>query len=405
MLDRFRSGIQTCLRPPTGGLNGRSTTTLPLAHGRGMTNSIDGKLIDQIYEAAVIPELWPNVLEKLAKIAKCYGGTLFSVDAQREVRSIVTEQFREIMDIFVRDGWSKKNIRAERLARLKHPGFATDRDVISAEEMDSHPYYTEFIRPNGGGWAIGTIIPIPSGDLLVFNLERRYADGPIEKNLCIRLDPLRPHLARAGLLSVRLRMERARSMADTLGQVGLPAAIVRQNGRALATNDLFKLLGKQISTGAFDIITIANASSDVLLKRSLAELQSGDTIEQVRSIPIPAVSDRPALVAHLVPIKGAARDIFSRAFTIIVVTPLEAPMAPSEDVLNGLFDLTPAEVKVAQGIVCGSTIIEVALNLKLSRETVRSQIKSVFAKTGTGRQSELVGLLARATLQRPTIDY
>jgi DNA-binding CsgD family transcriptional regulator len=77
---------------------------------------------------------------------------------------------------------------------------------------------------------------------------------------------------------------------------------------------------------------------------------------------------------------------------------LHAPKAPSEDVLNGLFDLSPAEIKVAQGIVSGKTIDSVALDLKLSRETVRGQLKSVFAKTGTGRQAELVGLLAGARL-------
>jgi DNA-binding CsgD family transcriptional regulator len=360
----------------------------------------DCELIDRIYEAALIPENWPTVLEEVSTIAGCYGGTLLSIDAQQEVRHIETEQFRDVMHMFVRDGWTKQNIRLERLAKIKYPGFVTDCDLISVEEMDAHPFYAEFVRRNGGGWAIGTIIQIPSSDLLVFNLERRYAEGPVEKEFCARLDTLRPHLARAGLMSVRLRMERARAMVDTLGQIGLPAAVLGQNGKVLEINDLFQSLSEQIAIGAFDKISIKNPSSDTLMKQSLVRLGEKRNNSEVRSIPVPAVGDQPALIAHLIPIEGAAHDIFSRAFTILVITPLQAPTAPTQDVLNGLFDLSPAEVKVAQGIISGKTIDSVAAELKLSRETIRNQLKSVFAKTGTGRQAQLVGLFAAVTLPR-----
>jgi len=354
----------------------------------------DHELIDRIYEAAVIPENWPSILEEISTIAGCYGGALFSMDAQQEVKYIATEQYRDMMHMFVRDGWTKQNIRGERLAKIKYPGFVTDFDVISAEEMDVQPFYTELLRPNGGGWAIGTMIPVPSGDLLVFNLERRYAKGPIEKKFCARLDTLRPHLARAGLMSTRLRMERARAMVETLNQIGLPAAVLRKNGQVLATNDLFQLLSEQITIGAFDEISVKNPASDALMKQSLVQLRETRDNSEVKSIPIPPMLDQPALIAHLIPIKGAAHDIFSRAFSILVITPLHAPTAPTEDVLNGLFDLSPAEVKVAQGIISGKTVDDVAAELQLSRETIRNQLKSVFAKTGTGRQAQLVGLLA-----------
>jgi DNA-binding CsgD family transcriptional regulator len=201
-------------------------------------------------------------------------------------------------------------------------------------------------------------------------------------------------------MSVRLRMERARAMVDTLGQIGLPAAVLGQNGKVLAINDLFQSLSEQIAIGAFDKISIKNPSSDTLMKQSLVRLGEKRNNSEVRSIPVPAVGDQPALIAHLIPIAGAAHDIFSRAFTILVITALQAPTAPTQDVLNGLFDLSPAEVKVAQGIISGKTIDSVAAELKLSRETIRNQLKSVFAKTGTGRQAQLVGLFAAVTLPR-----
>jgi DNA-binding CsgD family transcriptional regulator len=122
------------------------------------------------------------------------------------------------------------------------------------------------------------------------------------------------------------------------------------------------------------------------------------------SIPVPVHEDCPALIAHLVPVKRAAHDIFAGAFSVLVVTPLAAPQAPSEDLLNGLFDLTPAEARVAQAIVEGKTLEQLAATLCLSRETVRTQLKSVLAKTRVARQAELVGLLVGKKLPFHTFE-
>lgn len=355
----------------------------------------DDGLIDRIYEAAVIPELWPDVLDRLSAFADCYGGTFFAVDAQREVRYLVSETMRDLMNAFVAGGWNQRNIRFERLMPKKYPGFVMDLDVMTREEIDAHPYYTEFVRPNGGGWAAGTVIGVPTGDYLVFNLERRHDDGPITRATCESLDGLRPHLARASLMSARLRLERARLMTKTLELLGLPAAVLRSNGRALAVNQLFEALHKQLTTGAFDRVALTNSSSDRLFREGLEQL-TADGNAAPRSIPLPAIDEFPPSIVHLVPIKRSAADIFARAGALLLVTPLAAPSAPTEDVLNGLFDLTPAEVRVTQGIVGGKTVETLADSLSVSRETVRSQLKSVMLKVGVSRQAELVGLLASA---------
>ena len=352
------------------------------------------ELVDRIYEAAVIPDLWPDVLDRLSRFARCFGGTFISVDSSREVRYLVSDSLEQLMAAFIRGGWDKRNVRFERLAPKKHPGFISELDVFTEDEIRHHPYYTEFLRPNGGGWACGTIITSPSGDDLVFNLERAYDDGPIERSVCDGLDRLRPHLARASLISSRLRLQRARAMTETLGLLGLPAAVLRRDGRMLAANAAFEGLRKQLVFGAFDGIALAHRSSDHLLREALTQLNVDGAETGSRSIPIPALDGEPPMIAHLVPVRREANDIFSRASSILLVTPLSAPSAPAEDVLQGLFDLTPAEARIAHGIVRGDTVERLAAAFGLSRETVRTQLKAAMQKTGTSRQAQLVGLLA-----------
>jgi DNA-binding CsgD family transcriptional regulator len=67
-------------------------------------------------------------------------------------------------------------------------------------------------------------------------------------------------------------------------------------------------------------------------------------------------------------------------------------------VLQGLFDLTPVEARVARGIAERQTVAAMALAFGTSRATVRTQLRAVLAKTGLRRQAELANLLAGVQL-------
>ncbi len=104
------------------------------------------------------------------------------------------------------------------------------------------------------------------------------------------------------------------------------------------------------------------------------------------------------MILHLLPIHGAAHDVFSRATSLLVVTPVDRGAVPTAKVLQGLFDLTPAEARVARGISEAQTVEGLALSAGVSVETVRSQLKAVLSKTGLSRQQELINLLAGTML-------
>jgi hypothetical protein len=70
--------------------------------------------------------------------------------------------------------------------------------------------------------------------MLLFSVERRFVDGPIESSAVSQLNALRPHLARAAMMSARLRLERAQGMAESLTTMGLPSAVLLGNGKICA---------------------------------------------------------------------------------------------------------------------------------------------------------------------------
>lgn len=66
----------------------------------------------------------------------------------------------------------------------------------------------------------------------------------------------------------------------------------------------------------------------------------------------------------------------------------------SADSLRGLYGLTPAEARVAAGIVGAATLRELATRLALSENTVKSHLKRVFRKCDVQSATELSALVA-----------
>jgi DNA-binding CsgD family transcriptional regulator len=357
-------------------------------------------IVDRIYEASVIPDLWIKVLDELAVIAGCDGGILLSVDSQQFVRALASECLGPMLDAFVNEGWMRQNIRASRFMSMNYSGFVVDDDIVTPEEAQTDPFYVEVLRRYGGGMGTGTLIPVPSGDLIIFNIERSYKKGPVDRGVLPALDSLRPHLARSALLAVRLGLERARAMSETLDKLALPGAVLAADGRVLAINSLLEGMHTQFVSAAGGRITISCRPAQERLQAAIKKSASDGADLQSYSIAIPATDDSTACVAHLLPVRRQARDIFNGACNLLVVTSLTNPTAPPADVLNGLFDLSPAEARVARGLVEGNSLEDIARATNLSRETIRTQLKFVLAKTGTRRQAELVGLLTGTQIGR-----
>lgn len=66
--------------------------------------------------------------------------------------------------------------------------------------------------------------------------------------------------------------------------------------------------------------------------------------------------------------------------------------------LQRMFGLTSAETQLALRLAQGDAPLEIARSWRLSRTTIRSQLASLFAKTETSRQGELVALLSRISV-------
>ena len=351
-------------------------------------------LIDEIYEAGVLPEKWPAVLDRLAAIADAKGTLLFAA-APGKPSWLSSEAIRGMVEDWVNGPFLQKNSRGERLIPIKEPRFLTDLDAFTMEELEKDEYYQQFLRPRGMGWCVGTSIRSPSGDALVFSIEKTFAKGPVPAGVAAELDQLRPHLARAALLSGRIGLERARATVAAFEMMGLPAVVLTRQGKALLVSATVSDYASELRIGARDEVQLTNASAQAILNQ---------TIEGRRptgcSIPV-ASTGRAPFVAHVMPLRGAGLDVFSGATFLLYITPVAQQNAPSGELLQALFDLSPAEARVAGLIAEGQAVDSIAESLAVTPNTIRTQLKAIFTKTGVGRQAELASLLSASGLRTP----
>ncbi len=194
------------------------------------------------------------------------------------------------------------------------------------------------------------------------------------------------------LTADRPGLEWLRATANAFDLIGVPAAVLSRSHQLAAANKLMEKLIPHLVQDRPSRITLADRRADAMLGQSLTQLQSS-TGGQALSIPIAATSGLPASLVHVMPLDGAANELFADASCVLVITAVARPEIASAQVIQGLFDLTPAEARVAQGIAAGRTVDELANDAGLAVGTVRQQLKSVFSKTGVSRQADLVGLL------------
>jgi DNA-binding CsgD family transcriptional regulator len=95
-------------------------------------------------------------------------------------------------------------------------------------------------------------------------------------------------------------------------------------------------------------------------------------------------------VAHVMPLRPAAA--LSPAAAAMFVSESDQARPPRET-LSLLFDLTPAELRIMELITEGKSRMAVAAELSIAPATVKVHLRSIFRKTSTTRQPELVHLV------------
>lgn len=349
------------------------------------------QLIDKIYEAGTQPHLWSETLTALAHMHGAVGVNLIRRSADG-IQVVSTPDILEMAEEFDAGGWHQHNTRVARaLDRHPHPGFLTDSDLHTPEELETLPMYAEFLNPRNAAAGAGTVIQGLEDDAVILALEG-FRDHPASREAVPLLDRLRPHLARAVSLSAKIEAIRARSILDAFDACAAAVALLRPDGRLVGANELFQ----KNAEGLVHIRGGTLAMVDPVSRQRYADaLKVIDSARAGSSIALRDGGKAGVAVLHIVPARNENENIFTNIAAYAVLAKPSNDILPTSDIISALFDLTPVEARVARAIAGGESVNDIAAQFGVSRETIRSHLKRVFQKTCVNRQSELAVLLGR----------
>ena len=268
-------------------------------------------------------------------------------------------------------------------------GFRLDHDDFSPQQIARDPYYQEFLRKHGLGWhACALLGHLANGDEVHFSIKRRIDRGPFAhaamEPLALPLQMLRQALAFSEIFTAASQSSldssgAARTALVALSPDGVPA-VLRQ---AIGQECLFS-----IQAG---MVALARRADAPRLRRVMEAALAGAPAQNVL---LSDATNRRWLL-HVASARYAAFAHHAALLTFRSLDHVDELSRDWQQIAQEVFDLTPAEARVADCLRQGSSLREIAQRLLVGEGTIRNHLKAIFAKTGTSRQAQLAAFLSR----------
>ena len=184
------------------------------------------------------------------------------------------------------------------------------------------------------------------------------------------------------------------SPAAALNAMRLPTIALDQDGFVAEVNAAAETIFDNDVTIKDRRLFVRDPAARALLKEVINQLRTSPRLNPSATDPIIVQrQDKLPVIVRIWRFGGVAHLPAREVCALLTLNALGPKPGPPAAILAKTFCLTPSEAKLACVIARGASPGIAAREFKISRETTRNQLKSVFAKTNTHRQSELVALL------------
>jgi DNA-binding CsgD family transcriptional regulator len=360
-------------------------------------------LIGDLYDAALDPDLWPQVLEKACGYVRGAASNLYSEDSAAKTGNIhytwgVDRHYgRPYYDKYI-----KFNPFTTAQLFFDVGEVVTLGDIVPLKEFRETQFYKEWAKPQGWIDAASALLEKSGTSYAAFSVIRHERDGLIDEAARERMGLLVPHVRRSVLIGkvIELHKAEASTLADTLDGLTAGMFLVDSAGRIVHANASGQTMvaeAKFVRASGGRLIAIDPCANQTL-HDIFSAAEGGDEAVGVKGISVPLKArGGDEHVAHVLPLTAgmrrkagtsysAAAAVFVRKATLEIPSPLETVARRHR--------LTPSELRVLLAIVEVGGAPEVAQALGVSETTVKTHLRHIFEKTGTSRQAELVKLVA-----------
>lgn len=279
------------------------------------------------------------------------------------------------------------------------PKLLEERPAGRAIVLDTtrHPAYlaspelcNDYLRPHGIDHVIAAQWRHPDGTLHVVGVQRFHGSEPFSVGQGQELDRFIHHWRIGNAIpqqeGLAARPDNSRRSCDIASQINIPLAVVNAALVVAWTNNAAHENHGSAWAALFDKPT--GAATQTTFRLRLQELVGTCLRQRSATEALIATSDD-TWFASATPVVGKPN------LALLRLTAMHRPAPGIRSRLERLYGLTRAEAELTVLLAQGESLEAIASARSVKLETVRTQLRTVYRKTGTHRQGELV-CLARA---------
>ncbi|MFJ9452953.1 MULTISPECIES: helix-turn-helix transcriptional regulator [unclassified Herbaspirillum] len=359
-----------------------------------------GQLVELIYDSVQDLSRIAPAMEMICREVGAIAGHYVHMDVEsREViASCVSNSDYQAGDLEYKEYYSQVDDRLGWLATGRVGEWRADHQRFDERFVRKSEIYNDFLFKYGGRhMVVGRIGERTTQSEAIAFLRPLGADEYAETEYAF-LRSLSPHLIRSATLRARMQtLERQQTASESV-VAHLPYGTLWINaaGRIVSLNP-------QATTilAAADGLSVRNdklvVSEPADAERLQHALRMATTTEprQGQWFAIARRKQSTPLLVSVIPatIPAALDPLCGGPFALLILQDMTRQRVSRSAQLQVIYRLTPAETRLAEALLENDTIESYALKNDISRNTVRTHLASLFAKTGAKRQAELIRTL------------
>jgi DNA-binding CsgD family transcriptional regulator/PAS domain-containing protein len=374
-------------------------------------------LIGDIYQAGLEPEMWPAVLGRISQAFQADMACVYTpAPTFPEQALYLTHNFSDSSQAHYAayyhrlDAWT---LAAQDRKIYLQGALTLGEHLITPADLHRTEFYNDFLKPNGMECMVttalfdGLVDPRAPATHMTFSRHPDHAAFSSEQTRL--LEQLAPHVRRALLTHWRITEARqlAQTHQDALERLGYGLILLDDSGKVLHQNPVAERLIRQCHglTLQHDRLHAPHPDDHIALERLIRQaiLGVGGGLEMRLQPPAShampwRISALPVREGQTLP-AGMPRTPFQRPGALLLIHAPGNPAAKPQAATAGnatlqtfatRHRLTPAELRVLQGLLHDRAPKQIAGEQNVSIKTVRTQLSRLYAKTGTRNQRELV---------------
>ena len=365
-----------------------------------MDATLIAEALDAVYQSATTPALWSEALRRVGAVTGTNCVSLVTKDRRTSAGHAAAWGVDEAGQREYLDVWLGRNVLHQHTRSWRVGEVETDQDILPKHEFLRSDYYNGFLKPRDMHAMLRVATYVDDDTVQTLALTRPRSAGEYQRADAEELRPLLRHVQRAALISRHLQetQEIVSGYSAALERSSTGVILLSRRGKVIFANAVANALtaagaGLRLRGGH---LSATQSSDDATLQRMIAgAVGLSNGVENLRggAVRIAADTGKGACTVVVGPLDGrAAIGEHAPAALMLLSRPGAATSRPAW-MLRSLYDLSAAETLVAERLMQGESPEQAAAALGIKTSTARWHLASLYRKTDTKRQAELVCLL------------